>query len=72
MENNITSIIGTQIKNRRRECKITLKELANKIGSTPKTLCEIETGKSNPTIGLISRIAKELDLELTLIPIQIF
>lgn len=48
------------IRKERRNSGLTLKQLAQKVGISPLTLQRIETGKSSPSIVLLSEIAQNL------------
>ena len=51
-----------------RECRgIKLKELSEKIGKTGAYISQIESGKRNPTIDTLKKIAKALDLEVEML-----
>ena len=52
----------------RREKKMTQKELAKKIGMTQSSLARIESGRGNPSFGLIAKIAYFLDCSIRIIP----
>ncbi|MEY8256155.1 helix-turn-helix domain-containing protein [uncultured Dubosiella sp.] len=60
-------LIGTRIRNRRKELKLTQEELAEKAQITPFYLSKIENGKSSPTLETIAVLANELDTDLTTI-----
>jgi transcriptional regulator with XRE-family HTH domain len=49
--------IGTKIRIARKKNGLTIKQLAKKVGISPITLQRIETGKSNPSVFLLSEIA---------------
>lgn len=53
--------IGTKIRVERKKSGITLEQLAPKIGISPITLQRIETGKSSPSVVLLSEIAHHLN-----------
>lgn len=52
--------IGMRIGLRRRELKITQKEIAEKIGVTDKYISNIETGKRNINLEMLSRMCEIL------------
>jgi transcriptional regulator with XRE-family HTH domain len=52
--------VGIIIRRERRNRGLTLKQLAQKVGISPLTLHRIETGKSSPSIVLLSEIAENL------------
>jgi transcriptional regulator with XRE-family HTH domain len=49
--------IGTKIRNERKKSGLTLKQLAKKVGISAITLQRVETGKSSPSVVLLSEIA---------------
>ena len=51
------------IKGKREELGITQKELAEKIGISQSFLCDIEMGRSKPSIDTALKIAEALDIE---------
>lgn len=53
--------IGTKIRIERKRSGLTLSQLAEKVGITLITLQRIETGKSSPSVALLSEIAQNLD-----------
>lgn len=64
-EGGITLSYGLAIKLKRIEKKVKQKDLAHKVGITPQYLSQIENGiADNPSIGVISTIAKELQVEV--------
>lgn len=60
------SSICKTLRIERKAKRITLKQLAERVQSTDAYLSTIETGKQNPTIGIVEKIAEELGLELRL------
>lgn len=53
--------IGTKIRIERKKSGLTLHQLAKKVGISPITLQRIETGKSSPSVVLLSEIAQQLN-----------
>lgn len=53
--------IGTKIRIERKKSGLTLQQLASKVGISPITLQRIETGKSSPSVALLSEIAQNLN-----------
>lgn len=51
------------IKERREQLGITQKELADKIGISQSFLCDIEQGRSKPSIDTALKIASALNIE---------
>lgn len=56
--------ISKNITEYRKSKNLTIKELANLIGSTPSLLSQIEKGSANPSINTIKQISKALDIPL--------
>jgi len=44
--------------------RITQEELAKRVGTTRQTICSIENGKSEPSLGLAFRIARFFGLDI--------
>lgn len=57
-------MIGARIKEIRTGKRITQEQLAEKIDINPKYLSSIERGKENPTLDILIKIAKSLDVNL--------
>ncbi len=51
------------IRERREELGISQGELAKKCGIAQSTLCDIEQGRSNPSISVAVKIANALDIK---------
>lgn len=62
----LKSEIGSVIKNRRKELKITQPRLAELAGVSVNTLYKLERGAGNPTIDVLSDLAEVLGLEIIL------
>ncbi len=56
--------IGSRLKKRRLECRITLKDLAEKCEVTSSFLSQMEKGKTTPSLSTLSRIASALDFTI--------
>ena len=54
------------LKERREELKVTQEYLADLAGIGLRTLKEIESGKGNPTVDTLSKLAEVLGMELKL------
>lgn len=52
------------IAGRRRQLKISQKELGEAIGVSANHISRIETHKQNPSFDVVMRMCKELDLQL--------
>ncbi len=53
--------IGAKIRSERKKSGLTLEQFARKIGISPITLQRIETGKSSPSVVLLSEIAQNVN-----------
>lgn len=62
----LVSEIGKKIKERRDTLGITQPDLAEMAGISINTLYKIETGRGNPTVKVLNKIAEILGMELTL------
>ncbi|MCB1306376.1 MAG: helix-turn-helix transcriptional regulator [Leptospiraceae bacterium] len=64
----ITSVkgLGTMIRARRKELRMSQDDLGQRIGLHQVTLSAIETGSSRARLDTLLRILSALDLELTL------
>ena len=51
------------IKEKREQLGISQKELAEKCGIAQSTLCDIEQGRSNPSLPVAIKIAQELKVK---------
>ncbi len=58
--------IATILKRRRNELALTLDHLAELSGVSLRTIKEVESGKGNPTLTTLSRIADILGMEIKL------
>jgi len=61
---DIKQMIGARIKKIRTGKGITQEQLAEKININPKYLSSIERGKENPTLDILIKIARSLDVNL--------
>lgn len=57
-------MLGTNIKRFRIQKKMKQIKLAERVGLRQESLSRIESGKLNPSIATLRRIAKELDVSL--------
>jgi transcriptional regulator with XRE-family HTH domain len=62
----LVSEVGKQIKERRDTLGITQPDLAEMADISVNTLYKIETGKANPTLKVLNKIADIVGMELTL------
>lgn len=58
--------IGIIIRERREALEVTQHDVAELSGVSVNTLSAIETGRANPSVGVVQRIAEVLGLELIL------
>ena len=59
--------IAKHIKKRRRILKITQQDLAEMSGVALRTVRMVESGKGNPSLMILSKIANVLGMELKLV-----
>lgn len=57
-KNDEARIIGTKIKQLRKQCGLTQEQLSEKIGIDNKHLSRIETGRSMPTLKIANELSK--------------
>jgi transcriptional regulator with XRE-family HTH domain len=60
---SISVEVGRRIKRYRQKYNLTLKEIEARVNVSATHVSEIERGKTSPTIGALSRIAKAFDME---------
>lgn len=63
-EGEVERQINFAILDKRMKSKITQKQLADRIGTDQATLSRLESGKMNPSINFLKRVAKALDKKL--------
>ena len=56
--------LGERIARQRRAVGLTQMELAEKVGVQPETINRIERGKRTPSLRLLMRLSKALELEV--------
>lgn len=59
--------IGQGIKELRQRCGIYQKDFAKMVGISVNALCSLETNKAEPSISTLKKIAKALDIPLSLL-----
>lgn len=64
-EYDIKENIAKNLKELRRNCQLSLEELAEKSGVSKSMLGEIERGRTNPTVSVLWKIAKGINTPLT-------
>ncbi len=57
--------VGKRIKERRKELKLSLRDLAAKIDISISFLSDIENGRSQPSLGRLKDIARGLDTSVS-------
>lgn len=60
--------LGQVLRNRRKLAKITQTDLADLSGLSVHTLSDLESGKGNPTLEVLSRVSDVMGLEIQLVP----
>lgn len=58
--------IAEQMRERRKEIRMTQEELAARIGASRSYICDIECGRYDPSIKTLRKIAKVLDRQFFL------
>lgn len=64
VEPEISDHVGARLRARRRALDLTLDQVAGRAGCSESMLCKVETGKVNPSITLLRRIAGALSLNM--------
>lgn len=59
--------IGMQLKIARVEKELNMRELASESGVATSHICEIETGKKNPSAATINKLCNALGYDLKII-----
>lgn len=60
--------LGQLLRDRRKLAKITQNDLADISGLSVHTLSDLESGKGNPTLEVLTKICEVLGLEIQLTP----
>jgi transcriptional regulator with XRE-family HTH domain len=60
--------LGQALRERRKLAKITQRDLADLSGLSVHTLSDLESGKGNPTLEILSRVCDVLGLDIHLAP----
>nr|WP_300805234.1 helix-turn-helix transcriptional regulator [uncultured Acetatifactor sp.] len=55
-------LLGKRIRDARKECGLTQKELADQTGLAAKTIQDIENGRKNPTYDTLARLMGRLGI----------
>jgi len=56
--------IGEQLRARRQELGLSLRQLAERLGGSASLISQIETGRANPSVSTLYQIVAELDVSL--------
>jgi transcriptional regulator with XRE-family HTH domain len=56
--------VGQRLRSERVRQRVSLRELARRLGISPSALSQIETGRSRPSVGTLYAIVTELDMSL--------
>jgi transcriptional regulator with XRE-family HTH domain len=64
---------SSAIKAARQRAGITQSELADRLGASPGYVGQLETGRTNPTVGQLATVAAALGcrLEIGLVPVEV-
>lgn len=58
--------LASQLIERRTQQKLTQEKLAKKIGTKQEAIARLESGRANPTVGLLEKIAQALSSKLVI------
>ena len=61
---DIKKLVGSLVKKNRKLLKLTQAELACKVGVDPKYISRIETGTSYPSLSVVEKILKILNIDI--------
>src|SRR5215210_6286297 len=56
--------IGEQLRARRHERGLSLRDLADRLGVSPSLISQIERGRANPSVSTLYQIVAELEVSL--------
>ena len=62
------TLIPAFLRRQRNQRRLTLEMLSAKVGMSPQHLSEIESGKRDPRLSSIERIADAMELAVMLVP----
>ena len=60
--------LGQALRGRRKLAKVTQSDLADLSGLSVHTLSDLESGKGNPTLAVLTKVCEVLGLEIQLAP----
>ena len=62
------TFIPSSLRRHRNQLRLTLDRLSAKVGMSPQHLSEIESGKRDPRLSSIERMAEAMNLTVLLVP----
>lgn len=62
--------LGQTLRDRRKLAKITQQDLSDLAGLAVHTISDLESGKGNPTLEVLSKLCAVLGLEIQIVPRQ--
>ena len=62
--NNPLDVFAWKVRSERKRQHLTQKQLAERLGMNPRTIIDLETGKSNPKFETVVLVAKELNISV--------
>lgn len=62
--NNPLDLFAWKVRSERKRKHLTQKQLAERLGMNPRTIIDLETGKSNPKFETAVLVAKELNISV--------
>ena len=62
--NNPLDLFAWKVRSERKRQHLTQKQLAERLGMNPRTIIDLETGKSNPKFETVVLVAKELNISV--------
>lgn len=64
----MTLKFGDILREARKDKRLTMRELANRVGTSTEYIHELEKGKANPSMGMLTKLTKELGLSVKVEP----
>lgn len=65
MNTKILQNLGKNLKKYRKACNMTQEQLAEKVGIHPTYVGKLESGKNNPSVKMMFRISRALNIKLS-------
>ena len=62
--NNPLDLFAWKVRSERKRQHLTQKQLAERLGMNPRTIIDLETGKSNPKFETVVLVARELNISV--------